>query len=244
MFDTMQVAKRIRNARIQRNMTQTELADAMGVSYQAVSNWERGNSMPDIAKLPELCRLLDISFEQLVDGASPEIEAVKKYRNGEQLPLEEAARIAPLLPPKALAAAAETAQKKDAPIDLPTLLSIAPFLDSEYLDALAQKSIISDVSVVVGLAPFLSQETLDALVCNEENELIIDAGSLTALAPFLSRETLDRIVSELLRDDSVSNLSAFSNLFPFLSAETIRKIADRLFDEKDYEAVSHIAPFL
>lgn len=44
MFDTMKVARKIREARIARNMTQMNLADAMGVSYQAVSNWERGVS--------------------------------------------------------------------------------------------------------------------------------------------------------------------------------------------------------
>ena len=44
MFDTMQVGRRIRTARIEKNMTQMELADRMGVSYQAVSNWERGVS--------------------------------------------------------------------------------------------------------------------------------------------------------------------------------------------------------
>ncbi len=31
-----------------------ELADKLDISYQAASNWERGNSMPDNAKLPEL----------------------------------------------------------------------------------------------------------------------------------------------------------------------------------------------
>ena len=64
MFDTMKVARKIKEARIARNMTQMNLADAMEVSYQAVSNWERGNSMPDISRLSELCRILDISFEQ------------------------------------------------------------------------------------------------------------------------------------------------------------------------------------
>ena len=44
MFDTMKVAKEIREARIAKNMTQMNLADEMGVSYQAVSNWERGVS--------------------------------------------------------------------------------------------------------------------------------------------------------------------------------------------------------
>ena len=41
MFDTMKIAKKIREARMAKNMTQMNLADAMGVSYQAVSNWER-----------------------------------------------------------------------------------------------------------------------------------------------------------------------------------------------------------
>ena len=41
MFDTNKVANNIKNARTKKNMTQMNLADEMGVSYQAVSNWER-----------------------------------------------------------------------------------------------------------------------------------------------------------------------------------------------------------
>lgn len=44
MFDTMKVASEIREARIRKNMTQMDLANEIGVSYQAVSNWERGVS--------------------------------------------------------------------------------------------------------------------------------------------------------------------------------------------------------
>lgn len=44
MFDIMKAARNIREARIARNLTQMNLADAMEVSYQAVSNWERGVS--------------------------------------------------------------------------------------------------------------------------------------------------------------------------------------------------------
>lgn len=51
MFDTRIVGKTVRNRRVERNMTQMDLADAMGVSYQAVSNWERGNSAPDIGAI-------------------------------------------------------------------------------------------------------------------------------------------------------------------------------------------------
>ena len=44
MFDTNKVANNIKAARTKMNMTQMNLADEMGVSYQAVSNWERGVS--------------------------------------------------------------------------------------------------------------------------------------------------------------------------------------------------------
>ena len=70
MFDINVISKRIKNARVQKNMTQMDLADAMGVSYQAVSNWERGNSLPDISKIEQLCKELDISFD-VFQGISP-----------------------------------------------------------------------------------------------------------------------------------------------------------------------------
>lgn len=57
MFDMKNVGFKISELRKQQNMTQMELADRMGISFQAVSNWERGSSMPDISKLPELAQI-------------------------------------------------------------------------------------------------------------------------------------------------------------------------------------------
>ena len=51
MFDMQKIGRKISELRKSRNMTQMALADALGISFQAVSNWERGESMPDIAKL-------------------------------------------------------------------------------------------------------------------------------------------------------------------------------------------------
>ena len=44
MFDMSKIGKKIKTARTEKNMTQMNLADALGISYQAVSNWERGVS--------------------------------------------------------------------------------------------------------------------------------------------------------------------------------------------------------
>lgn len=47
------------------NLTQNELASSLGISVNAVSKWERGLNMPDIAKIEELCAILNISLNEL-----------------------------------------------------------------------------------------------------------------------------------------------------------------------------------
>ncbi len=52
--------------RKQSNMTQEELAKALGVSNQAVSKWESGQCYPDIQLLPELSRIFNVSIDILM----------------------------------------------------------------------------------------------------------------------------------------------------------------------------------
>ena len=65
MFSMIETGRRIGRLRKNNNMTQMELADLMGVSYQAVSCWERGVSMPDISKLPELAKIFNVKIDDL-----------------------------------------------------------------------------------------------------------------------------------------------------------------------------------
>ena len=103
MFNMAESANRIRNARIAKNLTQMNIADALGVSYQAVSNWERGNSMPDIGKLGELSDLLGVSIEDLLGHTrdSKNIERLMKKDKLEDIAmsLSELSDISPVLPP-------------------------------------------------------------------------------------------------------------------------------------------------
>ena len=48
MFNMKNIGQKICKFRKEKNMTQLELADRLNISFQAVSNWERGQSMPDI----------------------------------------------------------------------------------------------------------------------------------------------------------------------------------------------------
>jgi len=51
-----------------RKYTQQGLAENLGVSHQAVSNWERGESMPDISILPKLAALLGTTTDNILSA--------------------------------------------------------------------------------------------------------------------------------------------------------------------------------
>ena len=53
--------ERIRRFRLERGLTQPQLAERVGVKKNAVSNWEAGRSRPDIDSVPALCAALGVS---------------------------------------------------------------------------------------------------------------------------------------------------------------------------------------
>lgn len=241
MFDTMQVGRRIRQARIEKNMTQMALADAMGVSYQAVSNWERGNAMPDISKLPELCELLDITFEQLVGGPSPETKTVEKVLEGEPVTVQEVAEVASLLTPETVRENAERAKETGEEVDFDSLMALAPFLDEGYLDAMAEQLAETDMEKVIALAPFLSAEALNKLAMRVRST---DYGSLVALAPFLDRKTLDSLVEDMAEKET-PELDHLAGLAVFLEESTLEKLMDKLQAKGlTWKQLLPFAPFL
>ncbi|MCD7819063.1 MAG: helix-turn-helix domain-containing protein [Lachnospiraceae bacterium] len=61
-------AERLAAARRQNGMTQNEVAERLGVSFQAVSLWERGETSPDIEKLVELASVFQVSADWLLTG--------------------------------------------------------------------------------------------------------------------------------------------------------------------------------
>ena len=67
MFDMKQVGINISNLRKAAGFTQMEMADKLGISFQAVSNLERGISMPDISKLGELSAIFHVSVDEILD---------------------------------------------------------------------------------------------------------------------------------------------------------------------------------
>ena len=70
------IGNRIAKFRKAKSMTQEELASIMGVSSQAVSKWENDASCPDISLLPQLCKTLGVTTDELLTGKSDEVKLV------------------------------------------------------------------------------------------------------------------------------------------------------------------------
>ena len=58
----------IQSSRKELGLTQAEMAERLGVSPQSVSNWERGESIPDVSLLPDLACMLRCSVDSILSG--------------------------------------------------------------------------------------------------------------------------------------------------------------------------------
>lgn len=80
-----QIGEKISQSRQNQKMTQEEFASRLGVTPQAVSKWERGLSLPDIALVGGICQILHISANELL-GIKTE---TKVTENGDAFMQEE-----------------------------------------------------------------------------------------------------------------------------------------------------------
>ncbi len=75
---TMKIGETIRTLRLEHKLTQEQLADRLGVSYQSVSRWENQITYPDIELLPALARCFAVSVDMLLGGENVEKENALK----------------------------------------------------------------------------------------------------------------------------------------------------------------------
>ena len=68
MMDQNKVGNLIKELRKKNGLTQENFALKYGVTYQAVSKWENGKNIPDIALLKEICNDYGININDLLDG--------------------------------------------------------------------------------------------------------------------------------------------------------------------------------
>ncbi len=67
-MDLIKIGKFISTKRKEKNLTQSELAENLGISDRAVSKWENGVCLPDAGNMSLLCQILGISINDLFCG--------------------------------------------------------------------------------------------------------------------------------------------------------------------------------
>lgn len=220
MFNMQEIGARIACLRREADLTQAELAEKLGISYQAVSSWERGASMPDISKLVDLARTLSVTVDTLLSGEKAPV------------PAEEKAEMTQLDPDVAENAAwavehAEEVPTKKKKIDMKMLRSLAPFLPSAELEKLALEARDeADYDTMRRLAPFLRTQTPEKML--DSCDGAIDQRSLRALAPFLSTQYLDKLIDNC---DLELDADMIRHLAPFAGQATLVKLLNRLRGE-------------
>lgn len=77
-MNQVKIGKLIAECRKDKNMTQVELADRLGVTDKSVSKWENGKCLPDVSLYKDLCDILGITLNEFFAGEKIKDEEFKK----------------------------------------------------------------------------------------------------------------------------------------------------------------------
>ena len=69
-MDTLKIGHYIQHLRKSAGMTQKDLAEKLNISFQAVSKWENGDTLPDTGILLDLCDILNTTADKLLNGGT------------------------------------------------------------------------------------------------------------------------------------------------------------------------------
>ena len=136
-MDQIKIGKFIGEQRKVHNLTQSELSEKLGITDRAISKWERGICLPDAGLMLDLCKILEISVNELLTG-----EKISMENNTE---IMEKNLIA-------LAKKNEQANKMLLQVEwiliglLLLILSTCPFIFKTYIDSILVKSIVTGIN--------------------------------------------------------------------------------------------------
>ena len=148
------------------DMTQSELADRLNLTRQAVSRYERGESFPDISVLVKIAEVFAVSTDELINAGGPtagESAILENVVNGREDILagefSDIAGLAPILKPSVLEKLAKNFSKKG--IDISEIISLAEYLNDESVTSLLQDAEFEgiDYEILERFLPILSTQS-------------------------------------------------------------------------------------
>lgn len=88
-MDQAKIGKFIADCRKEQGLTQAQLAEKIGVSDRAVSKWETGRSMPDSSIMLEVCDIIGISVNELLNGERIIMDEYKEKAEAQLLEMKK-----------------------------------------------------------------------------------------------------------------------------------------------------------
>lgn len=250
-MNTINIASVIAELRKKNNMTQSALADKLDVSYQAVSKWERGESLPDISLLPKIADIFGISIDQLIRGTL-DLEDEKQIETATKLVVEAAnetiteekeknienviEQIAPMVKPSLMEKMMNKIENKfnGNSSALYPFMSQADF--SEFIESNGHELCLNEE--IKKMMPFLNRDNRSKVV-----DIIVEHhnySEVKKIAPFLNQEQLGNIIDAMKADGETN----FKSLLPFLDRRNRNKVMDTIIQGKELDKLSNIYPFM
>ena len=253
MFDMKKVGVKLVKLRKEKNFTQMELADKLGISYQAVSNWERGLTMPDISKLPEIAEIFNITIDEFLDyqNGSKIVEQVatgseESVAENIQMNIGDFEQVSSILKPSQLDAMSKRVTVDFSTEDTQALMRSLPFFNKDISDEMALKAIEEGcdlTEIIENNLPFLSRKVADQVVTCAIGKM--DSGKLLdSSIPFINRATADKLVLEAISQGRA--ISQMYHVIPFVSDEIVKSMMNKALDDGEdmTELLGSMAPLL
>ena len=164
MFDADLFCANLSTLRRNADMTQSELADKLNLTRQAISRYEKGDSFPDISILVKIAEIFNLSIDELIGAGAPtdgEQELLKNAALGKDLRschcnIHELENIAPLLKPSALDRAIQGFASQG--IDISNLASLFSYMSDRGFWELLENSDYQtiDTALLEKMLPFMN----------------------------------------------------------------------------------------
>ncbi|MHB1154892.1 MAG: helix-turn-helix domain-containing protein [Eubacteriales bacterium] len=175
MFSTKKFGAYISKIRKKANLTQSELADKLNLTRQAISKYEVGDSFPDISILILISEIYGITLDELIKSGEP--------TKGEAKILESVAK--------------DTDEQ--IVFNISDFVNLAPLIKPNMLDRMAQglNSQGIDISNIVEIVEFLNDSSIIKLLVNATYDTLNDE-LIEKLLPFLDEKSKSVIIEKII----------------------------------------------
>lgn len=177
MFNAKRFGAYVSRLRKTADMTQSELAEKLNLTRQAISKYETGDSFPDISILIQIAEILGITLDELINSGNPTKGETKILKN--------------------------VADEEDELINIHDLVNLAPLIKPSILGAFSKKLSDDgiDISHIVSLVQYLNDSDLFQLVNSFEYN-VLNEEVLEKIIALLDTSSKEAIVRKIIEGES------------------------------------------